>query len=87
MIQHNRIVKTHEDLVKILNKYVYIVENYSKTSKLNINSKIIQNDEESSLFEVTASNISENKSLNQSISSVNKQQIGIEPFELTKLNT
>jgi hypothetical protein len=66
--EHEKIVKNHKDLEKILFSYVYIIENYSKTNKLNINSKIIPNDEESSLY--GASNLSEIKSFNQSTESL-----------------
>ena len=69
-------MKKSEDLSKVLNSYVYIIENYSKTKRLNIESKLIAKDDE-------ASNTSENKS----ILSANKQQTAIESLNLIKLNT
>ena len=54
--EHDNLLKTNEDLFKILKNYVFIIENYSKTKKLNIES-IQQNEEENSISMHEASNI------------------------------
>jgi len=64
--EHDNLLKTNEDLFKLLKNYVFIIENYSKTKKLNIES-IQQNEEENSISMHEASNISENK---QSLDSI-----------------
>jgi hypothetical protein len=64
--EHDNLLKTNEDLFKLLKNYVFIIENYSKTKKLNIES-IQQNEEENIISMHEASNISENK---QSLDSI-----------------
>jgi hypothetical protein len=64
--EHDNLLKTNEDLFKLLKNYVFIIENYSKTKKLNIES-IQQNEEENSISMHEASNINENK---QSLDSI-----------------
>ena len=54
-------MKSNEEIFKVLNNYVYIIENYSKTKKLNIESKMMIQTEEESVSVNDASILSENK--------------------------
>ena len=54
-------MKSNEEIFKVLNNYVYIIDNYSKTKKLNIESKMMIQTEEESVSVNDASILSENK--------------------------